>query len=163
MNKHIRLSKENILIQKIFLYYLDIKKAVEDVLEERESLIAACAGGTYVGGGGKVYEISKPVERKVEMLMEPIKRIVFKNHDALEEVLDNPIEWIKAVDKTLEHFSAYDKLISEILIERFFDKKSVYSSCEKHFIDKNTYYRLVDEGIQYAKECAIQLGLIKVF
>lgn len=53
--------------------------------------------------------------------------------------------------------------MSEVLRRRFFENEPMRRTQTELAISEDKYYRLRDIGIGYARECAIQLGLIKVF
>lgn len=62
-----------------------------------------------------------------------------------------------------DHVDDEDELVSEVLRRRFFENEPMRRTQTELAISEDKYYRLRDIGIGYARECAIQLGLIKVF
>ena len=53
--------------------------------------------------------------------------------------------------------------IIKILKQRFFENRTMAYTMIDIGVSKDRYYRCRDLGIRYARDCAIQLGLIKIF
>ena len=78
-----------------------------------------------------------------------------------------PLSFIKALAilfavLTMMFFDEEEQ-IGELMRRRFFNNESCHRTCIDLGISEDKYYRLLKIGIAYARECAIQLGLIKVF
>lgn len=56
-----------------------------------------------------------------------------------------------------------EPLVNKVLRRRFFENEARIHTCIDLDINDDKFYQLRDAGIGYARECAIQFGLIKVF
>lgn len=108
-------------------------------------------------------EIRKRVKALKKATKEPIESIVIPIEDGEDVTVDWPESWITVIEQTLKYFQESDDLVSDILNRRYLKNEGFPSSCCDLDISDNKYYRARDAGLQYARECAIQLGLIKVF
>lgn len=74
-----------------------------------------------------------------------------------------PKKWLRVIEETFKYFQQDDGLVGDILVRRYIRNEGFPKSCCDLDIGDNKYYRARDAGLQYARECAIQLGLIKAF
>lgn len=147
------------LVEKMFYYYHKIKKAVETVRAEQ---------GYYqqvekTGGGGSSHAfVSDPTANLAIRRSNPVAKVIINAENINEEVIANPEKWLVVVEQTFMYFND-EELVSDVLNRRFLQNEPIIKTCIDLEITDDKYYRLRDTGIAYARECAIQLGLIKVF
>lgn len=147
------------LVEKMFYYYHRIKNAVETARAEQ---------GFYksvekTGGGSSTHAfISDPTANLAMKRYTPIAKVIINADRLDEEIIANPEKWLTVVEQTFCFF-AEEELVSDVLNRRFFQNEPMAKTCIDLEIGDDKYYRLRDIGITYARECAIQLGLIKVF
>lgn len=147
------------LVEKMFWYYERIKKEVDTVRSEQGYYQS---GGKTGGGSSNHAFISDPTATIAMKHYQPVAKVVINAERLDEEVVAQPEKWLIVVEQTFNHFKN-EKLISELLKRRFFRNEPMARTCTEIGIGYDKYYRLRDAGISYARECAIQLGLIKVF
>lgn len=154
------------LVEKMFWLYKTIKEQVDYIRESQRERSLPGGGFEQVphGNSNESY-----IERMVEQLQMPIPHIYLNKGTFREDKIIHPELWIQAVERTLEILSADDEAAKEVLIRRYFENEDIDKTCadlgikyNKDF-GYNVYYRKRDYGIQRGRECAIQLGIIKVF
>lgn len=150
------------LVEKMFYYYQRIKREVDVVRIEQGYYKKA---GNDGGGSSNRSFISDPTANIAMKHYEQLPKVIINAEKIDEEVINQPEKWLTVVEQTMHFFSddKNDKLVKEVLERRFFKNESMARTCITMEIDYHKYYRLRDVGISYARECAIQLGLIKVF
>ena len=147
------------LLEKMFYYYHRIKRAVEEVKMERGYYQST---GKTGGGSSNHAFVSDPTAVMALKHSAPIPKIIINAERLDEEVIANPEAWITVVEQTMMFFDEEEQ-IGELMRRRFFNNESCHRTCIDLGISEDKYYRLLKIGIAYARECAIQLGLIKVF
>ena len=149
------------LVEKMFYYYDRIKREVETCREEQ----GYYQSGGKTGGGSSTHAfISDPTATIAMKHYPPLAKVIINAERLDEEVIAQPEKWLAVVEQTLFFFSDdEDELVSEVLRRRFFENEPMRRTQTELAISEDKYYRLRDIGIGYARECAIQLGLIKVF
>lgn len=147
------------LVEKMFYYYHRIKKAVEEIRAEQGYYQST---GKTGGSSSNHAFISDPTAILVMKHCEPIAKVIISADKIDEEVVFNPEKWLTVVEQTFIFFEDED-LVNDVLRRRFFKNEHMLRTCCDLEINDNKYYRLRDAGILYARECAIQLGLIKIF
>lgn len=149
------------LVEKMFYYYDRIKREVEICREEQ----GYYQSGGKTGGGSSTHAfISDPTATIAMKHYQPLAKVIINAERLDEEVIAQPEKWLTVVEQTLFFFSSNeDELVSEVLRRRFFENEPMRKTQLDLEIGVEKYYRLRDIGIGYARECAIQLGLIKVF
>lgn len=149
------------LVEKMFYYYDRIKREVEICREEQ----GYYQSGGKTGGGSCTHAfISDPTATIAMKHYQPLAKVIINAERLDEEVIAQPEKWLTVVEQTLFFFSDNeDELVSEVLRRRFFENEPMRKTQLDLEIGVEKYYRLRDIGIGYARECAIQLGLIKVF
>ncbi len=149
------------LVEKMFYYYDRIKREVEICRDEQ----GYYQSGGKTGGGSSTHAfISDPTATIAMKHYQPLAKVIINAERLDEEVIAQPEKWLTVVEQTLFFFSDNeDELVSEVLRRRFFENEPMRRTQTELAISEDKYYRLRDIGIGYARECAIQLGLIKVF
>lgn len=80
-----------------------------------------------------------------------------------EDVIRYPERWIFVIEQTLRKFDN-ERLVKEVIVRRYFKNETyVYTCAELEIENIDDYYEAKDAGLQYARDCAIQVGLIKAF
>ena len=149
------------LVEKMFYYYDRIKREVEICRKEQ----GYYQSGGKTGGGSSTHAfISDPTAAIAMKHYQPLVKVIINAERLDEEVIAQPEKWLTVVEQTLFFFSDNEnELVSEVLRRRFFENEPMRWTQTELAISEDKYYRLRDIGIGYARECAIQLGLIKVF
>ena len=147
------------LVEKMFWYYDRIKKEVQICRAEQGYYQS---GGKTGGGNTSHAFISDPTASIAMKHYQPIAKVIINAEKLNEEVIVQPEKWLTVVEQTLMCF-ADEELIGELLRRRYLENEARIKTCADLSISEDKYYRLRDTGIGYARECAIQLGLIKVF
>lgn len=147
------------LVEKMFYYYQRIKREVELIRREQGYYQS---GGRTGGGSSNHAFVSDPTATIAMKHYQPLSKIIINADRIDEEVITQPEKWLAVVEQTLLHFED-EELVNDLLRRRFLDNEPMARTCIELEIGYNKYYRLRDIGIGYARECAIQLGLIKVF
>lgn len=149
------------LVEKMFYYYDRIKHEVEICRDEQ----GYYQSGGKTGGGSSTHAfVSDPTATIAMKHYRPLAKVIINAERLDEEVIAQPEKWLTVVEQTLFFFSDNeDELVSEVLRRRFFENEPMRKTQLDLEIGVEKYYRLRDIGIGYARECAIQLGLIKVF
>lgn len=150
------------LVEKMFYYYDRIKREVEICREEQ----GYYQSGGKTGGGSSTHAfISDPTATIAMKHHQPLAKVIINAERLDEEVIAQPEKWLTVVEQTLFFFSSdeEEELVGEVLRRRFFENEPMRRTQTELAISEDKYYRLRDIGIGYARECAIQLGLIKVF
>lgn len=150
------------LVEKMFYYYDRIKREVEICREEQ----GYYQSGGKTGGGSSTHAfISDPTATIAMKHYQPLAKVIINAERLDEEVIAQPEKWLTVVEQTLFFFSSdeEEELVGEVLRRRFFENEPMRRTQTELAISEDKYYRLRDIGIGYARECAIQLGLIKVF
>ena len=150
------------LVEKMFYYYDRIKREVETCREEQ----GYYQSGGKTGGGSSTHAfISDPTATIAMKHYQPLAKVIINAERLDEEVIAQPEKWLTVVEQTLFFFSSdeEEELVGEVLRRRFFENEPMRKTQLDLEIGVEKYYRLRDVGIGYARECAIQLGLIKVF
>ena len=143
----------------MFYYYHRIKRAVEEIKQERGYYQSA---GKTGGGSSNHAFISDPTASLALKHAAPIGKVIINAERIDEEVIANPEAWLTVVEQTMMFYDE-EEIIGELMRRRFFNNESCHRTCIDLGISEDKYYRLLKLGIGYARECAIQLGLIKVF
>lgn len=147
-------------VEKMFYYYRKIKLAVEEIRGEQ----GFYKGGAPTGGAPTNHAfVSDPTASMALKRYAPIKRIVLNAETLHEDVVENPESWLQVVEQTLMAFDGDSELVGKLIRRRYIKNEPMPTTCIDLEINKNKYYALRDIGISYARECAIQLGLIKAF
>lgn len=147
------------LTEKMFYYYHKIKKAVEEVRQEQGYYQSA---GRTGGGSSNHAFVSDPTAILAMKHAASLPTVIINADKLSEEIIERPEDWLAVVEQTLKYFED-EPLVSDVLRRRFFNNETRICTCIELNINDDKYYRLRDVGIGYARECAIQLGLIKVF
>lgn len=151
------------LVEKMFWNYEKIKRAVEDA---RMELGFYSSGGKTGGAPTNHSFVSDPTAILAMRHSAPIKQVTIDGGKATEETVKRPEDWLFVVEQTYRrfldlHHEAGD-VTYPVLIDRFRNEPWP-TTCARLEITKDKYYSARDVGIRYARECAIQLGLLKVF
>lgn len=154
-------GKEFRLLERMFWHYDAMKREVEEIRMEMGYYQShkPDAGG---GSSNRAF-ISDPTASVAIRRAEQIHKIVLNSGKIDEDVIHEPEKWMIAVEQTMKFTSSREPLVYSILDRRFFKNEPMPTTCIDLEISKDKYYRLRDAGLYFAKECAIQLGLIKVF
>lgn len=148
------------LVEKMFYYYDRIKREI-DIIRNEQGYYQS--GGKTGGGSSNHAFISDPTATIAMKHYQPVKKVIINAEKLNEEVIAQPEKWLMVVEQTFMFFEEDDDLVAEVLRRRFFENEPMARTCTEIGIGYDKYYRLRDAGIGYARECAIQLGLIKVF
>lgn len=146
------------LVEKMFYYYDKIRREVETVRSEQGYYQS---GGKTGGGSSNHAFISDPTATIAMKHYQPVAKIIINADRLDEEVIAQPEKWLVVVEQTLAHFQCTQT--AKVLCSRYIKNESIVKTCMDLEISDDKYYKLRDAGISYARECAIQLGLIKVF
>jgi hypothetical protein len=154
-----RHAKDFGFVEKIFWCYNQIVRAVEEIRAEQSYYKASAPTG---GAGTNHAFISDPTSQLAIQHAEKIRRVIINPGSSWESSIDYPEDWIVVVHETLKHFQS-DELEHIVLLHRYIKDEPMATTCIDLEITKERYYDARDAGINFARECAIQLGLIKVF
>ena len=157
-----RLYNENSdfrFLEKIFWHYDDIKKEVSQIREEMGYYQSHNSDGA--ASSNRAF-ISDPTASCAMKRAEFIPKVIINSGKITEDVIQQPEKWLTVVEQTMLYMDE-EELVGEVLRRRFFKNEPSPRTCIDLEINKNKYYILRDVGLRFAKECAIQLGLIKVF
>jgi hypothetical protein len=143
----------------MFWHYTEIKREVEEIRAEMGYYQSHNSDG---GASSNRAFISDPTASTALKRVGEIKKVIINSGRIDEDTIMDPEKWVKAIDQTMIR-TKREPLIYEVLNRRFMKNEPMPTTCIDMEISKNKYYRLRDAGLYYAKECAIQLGLIKVF
>ncbi len=151
-------------IEKMFYYYKAILKAVQEVRKE-QGYYKSSTGSFDSGGGGSMrpFAASSPTVTSALRHCTPIHTVVIFADKYTENVIKEPEKWLTVVEQTLLYFEEREPLVAAVLRRRFLDNEPLQKTCEALAVTRDKFYRLRDIGIHYARECAIQLGLVRVF
>ena len=152
-------GKEFKLLERMFWHYKDIKREVEEIRAEMGYYQSHKSDG---GASSNRPFISDPTASVALKRASGIRKVVINSGKIDEDTVVEPEKWIVTVEQTLS-YTRREPLVNEILTRRFIKNEPMPTTCIDLEISKDKYYRLRDAGLYYAKECAIQLGLIKVF
>lgn len=147
----------------MFWNYQKIKRAVEDA---RLELGYYSSGGKTGGAPTNHSFVSDPTAILAMKHSAPIRQVTIDSGKTTEEVIKLPEKWLFVVEHTYRHFGEYDNTTGDVVqcvLTKRFQNEPWPATCAKLEITKDKYYSARDIGIRYARECAIQLGLIKVF
>lgn len=147
------------LLENVFWHYKQIKKEVEEIRSEMSYYQSQKNDG---GGSSNRAFVSDPTASTAMKMTEKIPKIVIDSGKLTEETIVNPEDWLIVVEQTMNYMNA-EEFVGEVLRRRFFRNEPMATTCIDLEIDKNKYYAFRDIGLRFAKECAIQLGLIRVF
>ena len=148
------------LVEKMFYYYERIRREVQIARAEQ----GYYQSGGKTGGGSSGHSfISDPTATIAMKHYQPIAKVIINAEKLNEEVIAQPEKWLVVVEQSLMFFSDEQSYVAEVLRRRYLDNESIVKTCMDLEISDDKYYKLRDIGIGYARECAIQLGLIKVF
>lgn len=148
------------LLEKMFWYYNKIKIALKEDGETRNVFLSS---PSYGGGGHSKGFISDPTQRLAIRLTEEPNTVKVKNDKGELEIISKPTDWVKVVDETMQYFAENDLTVREVITRRYLLNEGSPRTCIDMEISANKYYRARDAGLQFARECAIQLGLLKAF
>ena len=157
-----RLYNENAdfrFLEKVFWHYKDIKNEVSQIRAEMGFYQSHKADG---GASSNRAFISDPTASAAMKRAVEIPKVIINSGTLTEDVIQNPEKWLVVVEQTMLYMKN-EELVGEVLRRRFFLNEPSPTTCIDLEINKNKYYVLRDVGLRFAKECAIQLGLIKVF
>lgn len=152
-------GRELRLLERIFFHYKDIQKEVELVRAEMGYYQSHKSDG---GASSNRAFVSDPTASTALKRIGDIHKIIINSGRLDEDTIVEPEKWMVVVEQTMFH-SKQEPLIYEVLSRRFMRNEPMPTTCIDLEISKDRYYRLRDTGLYYAKECAIQLGLIRVF
>lgn len=147
-------------LEKMFYCYKEIKHEIDDIKAEQ----GYYQSGHKEGGGSSNHAfISDPTSQLAIKHTTEIKKVVIRADTFTESVINLPERWIFVVEQTLNYFKS-NELIREIIIRRYFKNEGYVRTCAELNIENfDDYYNAKDAGLKYARDCAIQVGLIKVF
>lgn len=146
------------LIEKMFWYYNKIKQAVNEIHAEI---------GYYQGGKGDTASssthsfISDPTANMAIKHSAKVEKVIINSGNINEDVISRPEDWLFVIEQTYRRFPDTG-IVGKVLRKRFTNEPWP-TTCIDLNISKDKYYASRDTGIRYARECAIQIGLIKVF
>lgn len=154
-------GKEFKLLEKMFWHYKDIKKEVDEIRAE----MGYYQSHKSDGGGGSSNRpfISDPTASQALRRVSDIHKVIINTGKLDEDTIVDPERWLVVIEQTMTYTSKKEPLAHQILDRRFFKNEPMPTTCIELEVSKDKYYRLRDAGLHYAKECAIQLGLVKVF
>ena len=152
-------GKELRLLEKMFWHYNEIKREVEEIRAEMGYYQSHNSDGA--ASSNRAF-ISDPTASTALKRAGDIRKVIINSGKLDEDVIVEPEKWIVVVDQTIK-YSKKEPLMHEVLSRRFIKNEPMPTTCIDLEISKDKYYRVRDAGLYYAKECAIQLGLIKVF
>ena len=152
-------GKELRLLEKMFWHYNEIKREVNEVRAEMGYYQSHNSDG---GASSNRAFISDPTASVALKRVGNIHKVIINSGKLEEDTIVEPEKWLVAIEQTMKYFKR-EPFIYEVLNRRFMKNEPMPSTCIDLEISKDKYYRLRDAGLYYAKECAIQLGLIKVF
>lgn len=147
------------LLENVFWHYKQIRKEVDEIRAEMGFYQSHKSDG---GASSNRAFISDPTASTAMKRAEKIPKIVIDSGKLTEETIINPEDWLVVVEQTMNYMDS-EELVGEVMRRRFFKNEPMPTTCIDLEIDKNKYYILRDAGLRFAKECAIQIGLIKVF
>ncbi|MBR5172497.1 MAG: hypothetical protein IKW14_03765 [Phascolarctobacterium sp.] len=153
-------GKELRLLEKMFWHYNEIKREVEEIRAEMGYYQSHKSDG---GGSSNRSFISDPTASAAIKRAGDIHKVIINSGKLDEDTILEPEKWIVAIEQTMLCAKKREPHIFEVLDRRFIKNEPMPTTCIDLEISKDKYYRLRDAGLYYAKECAIQLGLIKVF
>lgn len=146
-------------VEKMFYYYPRIVRAVNEI---RSGQGYYQSGHKDNGGSSNRAFISDPTYQIAIKHLERIPKVVIHSDAFNEDTVFRPEDWIAVVDETLAKFPE-SNLTGCIIRKRYLANEPMPTTCIRYELTYSRYYRLRDIGINYARECAIQIGLIKVF
>lgn len=157
-----RAEKNYAKVEKMFYLYNEIKKAVKLARDEQ----GYYQSGHKEGGGSSNHAfISDPTAQLARKHLEPIKVVLINSGTLQEDKIKRPEEWIEVVDKTLKEYPQ-NTLVGYILRKRYIENEHMATTCIDLDIKPENYrkyYKASSEGIEYGKDCALQMGLIFAF
>lgn len=153
-------GKELRLLEKMFWHYNDVKREVEEIRAEMGYYQSHKSDG---GASSNRAFISDPTASTALKRVGEIHKVIINSGKLDEDTIHEPEQWIVAIEQTMLYAKRRELLVYEVLDRRFMKNEPMPTTCIDLEISKDKYYRLRDAGLYYAKECAIQLGLIKVF
>jgi len=145
------------LVEKIFWLYPHIKAKVEEHYNAGSSYYRS--GSRDNGGSSNRAFISDPTYQLVEKRLSRTPNFEIPSEDF---TVKRPDDWLAVIEQTLKQFDS-STLVGGVLRKRYIANEPMASTCIRYELTYSKYYRLRDAGINYARECAIQLGLIKIF
>lgn len=153
-------SNEYRMLEKMFYYYNDTKAKVKEIKDEQ----GYYQSGYKEGGGSSNHAfISDPTSQLAIKHTEEIKSVIIRADTPAEDTVRLPERKIFVVEQTLKHFEGVG-IIRDVMVRRYLLNESYVSTCTDLNIENaDDYYEAKDIGLQYARECAIQIGLITVF
>lgn len=146
-------------IEYIFSRYYRIKAKIA----EKKASVVYYSGGSRGDGGSPSQGKHSDPTAMIAIRNQEVDCVVLFQGMACEEVVYHPERWVCVVEQTLDYFDRNNAIVSEILRKKFLRNEGWVRTCVELEVSKNKYYRAKSIGIKYARECAIQLGLIKVF
>lgn len=148
------------LLEKMFYYYNKLKREVAEIRAEQ----GYYQNGHKEGGGSSNHAfISDPTSQLAIKHAQEIKKVTINADTPSEDVVSMPERWIFVVEQTLAHFEG-SFIVREIIVRRYLLNEGYVRTCNDLEIEcYNDYYDAKDAGLEYARECAIQMGLIRVF
>lgn len=147
------------LVEKMFWYYKRVKQAVDEYRAE----IGYYQSGNKTGGAPTSHAfVSDPTASLAMRRSAVIGKVVINADTPYEDVIARPEDWLYIVEHTLAYF-ADEELVGDVLRRRYLENEPMATTCIELGIKKDKYYKLNEIGIRYARECAIQIGLVRVF
>lgn len=146
-------------VEKMFYYYPRILKGLEEMRDE----MGYYQSGPKDGGGSSNHAfISDPTFQMASKHMQRIQKVVIHSDSFNDDVVIRPEDWVAVIEATFKKFPDND-IVGRILRKRYIANEPMPKTCIRYELTYSKYYRLRDIGINYARECAIQVGLIKIF
>lgn len=154
-------AKNFAMVEKIFF----LRDAIIKEVNERKEELGYYQAGHKEGGGSSNHAfVSDPTFQLAQKHIEPIKSVVINSGSLNEDVIKQPELWLDIIELTLEEFPK-GTLQGDIIRARYLRNEPMAKTCIMLDIEPNCYYKYYNartEAIQFAKECAIQVGLLKV-
>lgn len=146
-------------VEKMFWYYRQIQKAVYEYRAEQ----GYYQSGQKTGGGSTNHAfISDPTASLAMKRAGRIPRVIIDADTPYENTINRPEDWLYIIEQTFSYFKDQG-LVRQVLERRYLRNEGIWITCCDLNIKKDMYYRLYQTGIRYARDCAIQLGLIRIF
>lgn len=151
------------MAEKMFWLHRELAEAVAEALAERSYYRAgAPTGGAPTGGAPTSHAyVSDPTASLAMKFSEPLKRVVVGRGTPYECAVSRPEEWLLVIRKTLE-VHPEGTPVGEVLRGRYERNRASTVTCSELGINLEQYHRYKAIGIEFAKDYAIQLGLIRV-
>lgn len=146
-------------LEKVFWNYNRIKYAIALRKEENKIYLSA----SKIDGMHTVGSISDPTQKLAFDFIENLPSVEIENDEHKKETFERPEEWVVVVEQTLARFAKDSPMVKEVLYRRYILNEGSPHTWMDLEINSDKYYKARNVGLQYARECAIQLGLLKAF